>query len=377
MRLHTKNAVQLKSKLRPGSVRLGIDLGATKVLLGLIDGQGRVLAERRLATREILAHEPSVRRQPKAFAKALASSIVELVGEQALQDQSLRIQSWGLASAGPLNVARRELLSPANFPGWGRVPIAKLIEDAFERRLAEGSSKVPSQEKLARAAQRPLARLLKTPLAFQNDAVAAAIAEARVGLAKGTETSITLTLGTGLGTGVILNGLPAQSNGLGCEWGHLIVDCHGLNPRRPQLPDRGSVRLKPRERLKLATAEGYISGSGLVLRARQMGLELSRAGDLPELERSGDSKRVRQMARRLREDASAALSAVLWSLSLGFHPQVIILTGGIVEARVIDLKRAIATYQSHLKLFAPEFIAPVRISKLGGRAGLIGASFLD
>mgnify|MGYP001093710552 CR=1 FL=1 len=318
---------------------IGIDLGGTKVATALVDASGRILAEIKLPTvpRELLAFGPEdqippalVRRHIKYVVETMADSAVQVL-EKAPRTQKLL--GVGLASAGPMNIEKGTLDHPTNIRGWKVVPLVKLLSEALAKRK------------------------IKAPVSFQNDAIAAALGEGWVGSAKGCETYVVVTVGTGIGTGVIFNGRPAQSRGMGSEWGHMFVDCRGL---------QGETR-----NYEYHTAEGLASGKWLMIRAKERGFKGDHAGELAEAARAGDP-----LALELFRESSDALASLFCSLSLGFHLEKIIISGGMLAVRDCFLPNAVSLYQSIMKSRFPEFLAPVRIAKLGARAGVIGAARL-
>lgn len=124
----------------------------------------------------------------------------------------------GISCGGPLDSEKGMIYSPPNLPGWDNVPIVKIFSDRYG-----------------------------VPAAIQNDANACALAEWLMGAGKGTKNLIFLTFGTGMGSGLILNGrLYAGTNDLGGEVGHI------------RLADDGPVGFG-----KAGSFEGFCSGGGI------------------------------------------------------------------------------------------------------------------
>jgi glucokinase len=333
-----------KSEVHPRKhakgVTIGIDLGGTKLAAALVDSHGKVL---RIVVRptvpvDLVEQDPraltaptpaAVKRHIGYVVDAMAEAAIEVLGETPRS----RLIGIGLASAGPMNIDQGTLHYPSNFKGWKHVPLVRLLSAAMAQRS------------------------LKTHLNFQNDAIAAALGEGWIGQAKDCRTYVMITVGTGIGTGVILNGRPAQSGGMGSEWGHLLVATPGLatNP----------------ESYKSREVEGIASGTGLVRRAQAQGLGFTSAHALAEAARAGDKRVI-----RLFDDAAEALAALLYSLSLGFHPEKFVVAGGMLATKDLFLKRTISLYQDWIQRKNPLFVAPIRISRLGNQAGAIGAARL-
>src|SRR4051812_23782916 len=209
------------------------------------------------------------------------------------------------------------------------------------------------------------------PVAIENDANAAAVAEHRLGAGRGTEHMVLLTLGTGIGGGLILNGqLYRGSIGSAAELGHMVIDRHG---ERCQgfCPGFGHFELyasgNTAARMAAAAAEEKPDGSfgrakaeGRPLKGRIV-VELGRAGD-PE--------------------ALAILQTIGESLGIGitsyvniFNPELVVVGGGFGAAGelVLEPARAIVAEQA-----LPTSREVVRIvsAELGPEAGLVGAGLV-
>lgn len=239
----------------------------------------------------------------------------------------------GLASAGPMNVNKGTLEFPSNFAGWKKVPLVARLEAALVKRKVRGK------------------------VSFQNDAIAAALGEGWIGLARNRSTYAMITVGTGIGTGVILEGRPAQSRGMGSEWGHMIVDVREIS--------KNPADAYPHE------AEGLASGTGLIRRARAKGFSGESAADLARAAEKGDRLAIETFA-----EGSEALAALFYSLSLGFHPEIFVVSGGMLAIKDLFLPQAITLYTKLIRARNPAFTTPVKISTLGTRAGVIGAARL-
>jgi glucokinase len=331
------------SKNRPRGLTIGLDLGGTKIAAALVDSRGQTLEVMVSPTvpHDLSTQDPratakpspaSVRKHIQYVVEAMAKATIKVLGTHSPKE----LLGIGLASAGPMNLEEGTLNYPSNFKGWKNVPLVEL----FQKALAKEGLKRPQNF-----------------IHFQNDAIAAALGEGWVGKAAGCDTYAMITVGTGIGTGVILNGKPAQSRGMGSEWGHLLVSARGL----------GADPLSYASR----EVEGISSGTGLVLRAKEQGLDFSSAHQIAEAARAGDSR-----ARALFEGAAEGLAALFFSLSLGFHPEKFVVGGGMLAVQDLFLKRAIDIYRQSLKDKNPLFVAPVEISRLENKAGVIGAARL-
>lgn len=316
---------------------IGIDLGGTKLASGLVDHSGKLLFQARKPT-----VPPQTKFTPAQHIKyvidMMASTVEEMVmripGGKTRADKLKQLHSVGLASAGPMNVLQGKLIDPPNFKGWKTVPLVALLEKELAKRG------------------------IKKKVHFQNDAIAAALGEGWVGAAKGLQTYVMITLGTGIGSGVILNGKPAQSGGMGSEWGHAFIDTSAI------------TKIKPGAKLSLsdmyaATVEGVASGTGL--RART-GRE---PRDLADLARRGDKQ-----AKEIFAQASRALAGLWFTLSLGFNLERILITGGLIHIEDVFVPQAVELYNQLITAQAPAFKTKIVHAKMDNTAGIIGAARL-
>ncbi len=322
--------------MRTKRLTLGIDLGGTKIATGLVDESGHVIASDRRPSKSPRHTPLSTREQIRFCVDSMAEgslAVLDTAPGKTLRQKAAAIEGLGLAAAGPLNVEKGQIVRPSNFEGWGIVPIVRLLDQALRKRG------------------------ITVPIHFQNDAIAAALGEGWIGLAKRATSHATITLGTGVGTGVILNGQPAQSKGMGSEWGHSIVDWSAL-PEDAKDPYPSTV-------------EGYSSGTGMMRLARSLGFEGPDTVALAEAARRGDKLALHVFAR-----ASRGLAALFHNLSIGFNIDILVVTGGLLPAQDLFVPRAIDTYLDWIAKTAPDFAAPVKISRLGDKAGVVGAARL-
>jgi glucokinase len=212
---------------------------------------------------------------------------------------------------------------------------------------------------------------LGMPVFVDNDANAAAIAEHRAGAARGASDVVLLTLGTGIGGGLILDGrLYRGWSGAGGELGHMVVEMDG--PRcGPTCPSRGCIEALAsgtalaREAKRLALDQ---PGSGLG-RAQTEGRDLS--GPLvTELAHDGDGAAIEVL--RL---VGSRLGVAIASLVNIFNPQVVVVGGGVIgagelllgPAREQVLARALSPSRDQVQVVAAGF---------GVEAGMVGAATL-
>jgi glucokinase len=298
---------------------LAYDLGGTKVHVGVVDAKGQVLAEERVP---VLLSEGK-----EAVIKQLASLGSDLMKKYP------RVLRVGIASAGPLDPEKGVLLDPTNFASahgrWGKVPLAKLL-----------STK------------------LKRDVLLENDAAAAILAEAWIGAARGKKNAMILTLGTGLGTGIIANGkLVRAGRGLHPEAGHMI-----LNPYDKTAPCGCG---------NFGCAEAYLSGRNFEnrMRVRFNSPDLT-AREFANLAREGNPEAKKAFA-----EYAELMATAIYNYVMIYAPEVIVFTGSFANAADLFLE---ATRENVSKRLArhPDFIPELRVSALENQAGLIGGAYV-
>jgi len=310
---------------------VGVDVGGTKILAVLLDAAGHVLAEAREAT------PPGADAPGVVVADAIGLALDSLADTARLELTSL-----------PLGVGVPGMLSRD-----GTLVFAPNLQSASGADLSTVLT----------------ARLGRT-VELANDADAAAVAEHRLGAARGIDEFVMVTLGTGIGGGVISEGrLVRGANGFAGEIGHLVVDTSG--PRCP-CGKRGCW-------------ERYASGAGVARLAR----EAATAGRLGSLvEQLGDAEAVRgedvtHAAAAGDRQAIAVLEEVGWWLALGLSnlaavldPACFVLGGGLAEAsaQLLPATRRHLTGLLEAGELRPEI--PVIAAELGHRAGAIGAALI-
>jgi glucokinase len=169
---------------------LGIDIGGTKCAVSVGTDDGELLARKEMATIQGAA--------PQVVLNDLAN-----LGKSLLDENGIAIGSIlgiGVSCGGPLNRKDGTICSPPNLPGWDNVPARAIFEDAFPYRHIE----------------------------LENDANATALAEWFFGAGKGTRNMLFLTMGTGVGAGLILDGcLYRGTNEMAGEVGHQTILING------------------------------------------------------------------------------------------------------------------------------------------------------
>ncbi|MFM7218969.1 MAG: ROK family protein [Nodosilinea sp.] len=284
---------------------IGIDLGGSAIKLGRFGPEGDCRAELTLAT-----PQPAT---PGAVVAAIVAGINQI-------DPDQQTRAIGLGTPGPADAAGRVARVAINLEGWQEVPIADLLESQTDR-----------------------------PTIVANDANCAGLGEAWLGAGRAFQDMVLLTLGTGVGGAIILNGqLFVGRQGTAGELG-LIT----LNPDGPPCNsgNRGSL-------------EQYCSVQAI---QRTMGMT---PAALYDLARAGD-----QQAISFWQHYGAWLGAGLTSLIYVLTPEAIILGGGISAAWGFFLPATQFEVEQRVLPSSREGLQ-ILIAELGNRAGMVGAARL-
>jgi len=163
---------------------LGVDIGGTKVAVGLVDHQGKILAQGR---------QPMI---ANGTAEAGLEAVLTAIGSLSAKSTFSAI---GICAPGPLDPKTGIVLNPPNLPCWRNFPLAARIQSHYSVNVV-----------------------------VDNDANAAALAECRWGAAKGYRYVFYATIGTGIGTGIVFDGRIYHGNtGAAGEGGHVSIDYRG------------------------------------------------------------------------------------------------------------------------------------------------------
>lgn len=307
---------------------LGIDVGGTKVLGGLVDANGKIVKTARKET-------------PREGGLALTKTIAGLAKELM---QEVEVVAVGISAAGFISSDRKTMLATPNIAGWNGVNLTAQLED-----------------------------LIGSKVVLENDANSAAWGEKKFGAGKDFDSVVMLTIGTGLGGGLITeNTLYRGAFGIGAEFGHM--------------------RAVPGGHLCGCGARGcfeqYASGNALLRHAREA---INAAPDLAKnLLARGDGsvdgltgKHITDAARESDPVAIAAfnttgewLGALCASLVAALDPQAFVIGGGVIDAGEILLTPT-RDSMNRLIPFTGKRPAPVIVpATLGNDAGLVGVADL-
>jgi glucokinase len=309
----------------PGVV-VGVDIGGTKVLAGVVDAEGRV-------ARTALRTTPGRRGVTRQVEDALVAAILEAADGRPLA-------AVGVAAAGFVDSAGERVMFAPHLP-WQGEPLRALLADRLD-----------------------------CPVGLDNDASCAARAEAHHGAARGAASALMITLGTGIGGAVLLDGRVVRgANGMAGEFGHMQV-----------VPD-GQVC----ECGRRGCWEQYSSGNALVRNARALMAEqpsvlLDMTDGHPDRVTgpmvTSAAEEGDLVARRAFGSVGDWLGVGTANLVAALDPEVVVIGGGVsaAGARLLDPARAALhrTLVGAEHRVVPDLVA----AELGPRAGMVGAALL-
>lgn len=315
----------------------GVDIGGTGIKLGLVDDAGDTVAYERIQTQESDGPEKAVNR--------IAEIIRDNEKRLGIIDSKTRI---GIGAPGPMNLVDGCLVAPPQLPSWWGFPIRQAIADALGRS----------------------ATLL-------NDANAAAFGEYWLGSGRNHESMALLTLGTGVGGGLIVDGeLINGHNSCGSECGHMIVDSSPTARLCVWGGGRGHL-------------EAYASASGVVQWTRQRlteGAKSSLSGSLGGNDSELTAKKVYEAA--VAGDALALdiIDDTAWWLGIGVTTLVhTIDPGSVILGGAMDFggqdcpigQRFLAGISAEFQKRTFDYVfagTTIGFASLGGDAGYLGAA---
>ena len=306
---------------------IGIDIGGTKIAAGVVDGSGHVLAR-------TIAQTPS--HSPIEVEDAIAAVVEEL-------SHGHSVAAVGVGAAGFVDSAGVEVLFAPHL-AWRNEP----LQEAVRRRV-------------------------KLPVRVDNDANAAAWAETRFGVGRGEEHLLCITLGTGIGGGLVLHGQIYRGRyGLAGEFGHQRVVPDGRPCRcgnRGCWEEYASGNVLARKAQALAADDPAAAGEMLRLVAGD-GRKIS-GKVVTEAAVSGDSAGIELLA-----DVGRWLGIGLANLAAALDPGMFVIGGGVSGAGDLLLNPARESFRQSLTGRGFRTEARIERAQLGAEAGMVGAADL-
>jgi len=310
------------------ALTIGIDVGGTKILGGVVDDSGSVLATARTDT-------------PRQGGRVLTQAIAD-IAKELLVDHD--VTSIGVSAAGFVSSDRKTMLATPNIADWNGVNLDYELTD-----------------------------LIGLPVIIENDANAAAWGEAKFGAGRNQAHMMMLTVGTGIGGGIVVNGaLYRGAFGIAAEFGHLRV-----------VPDGHLCGCGAR-----GCFEQYASGNALLRHAREainaspeIARNLLSRGDGTVAGLTGSA--ITEAARDGDPVALAAftttgqwLGAGIASLSVILDPACVVIGGGVIEAGEILLKPTREALERTMPFAGKHPYPQIIAAQLGNEAGLVGVADL-
>ena len=303
-----------------------VDLGASKVLSVVADDEGRILGEDRRPT--------GASEGPEAGLERIAMSLEAALAKAGLSREDLR--AAGVCSPGPIDPARGVLPEASNLPGWIDTPIRQYLIDR-----------------------------LGVPVILEHDATAAAYGEFVYGAGRGFRHIVYLTVSTGIGGGLVLDGrLYRGATGAAGELGHITIDADGplCFCGKP-----GHVEGLASGRAIAGQAEAVLSrgGSPLMARLAQEDGALT-AATVHRAADAGDAEAIRILRR-----AGHYLGIGLAAYVDIFNPEVIIIGGGLRHIRDHYLSPAEEEMRRRAMVESLKAVRLVEV-ELGDYSGIMG-----
>jgi glucokinase len=309
---------------------LGVDIGGTKVAAGLVDCEGQVLCSARLPMNSTGSGDESMECVHRAIRQALASS------------NGRTVSAIGVVSPGPLDVRTGVVLHTPNLPGWRNFALRAEIERAYGK-----------------------------PTRLDNDANAAGLAEALWGAGKGRSRVLYVTIGTGIGTAIILDrNIYHGRTGAAAEGGHMAIDY------------RGAVRCNCGKR---GCLEGLASGPAIAAAARvKAAADPTRGAALLLLAGGNPAAMTAEMvvnawrtgdplATEVLEETAELLAVWFGNLTDLLEPDIFVIGGG-VGSHIPEMYEKIRQRASAWSINLRAHEIPMVRAHFGVDAGLVGSA---
>lgn len=309
---------------------IGLDLGGTNSVFGIVDRRGTIVATTSVKTQE----QNDVEVYVDNCCTALKKIIEEVGGIE-------KIQAMGIG-APDANYYTGIIDNPANLPWKGEIPLAKMFSDR-----------------------------LGIPVALTNDANAAAIGEMAYGAAKGMKNFIMITLGTGVGSGIVVNGQVVYgSDGFAGELGHVIVD-KSSEARSCGCGRKGCLETYCSATGVARTAKMIVSSSERPTLLRNIPLDEITSKDVAIAAGLGD-----EVAKEIFEYTGKILGEACADFAAFSSPEAFIFFGGLTKAGDLLMDPIKKAYDENV-LFLYKNKAQMIVSELDDAgAAVLGASAL-
>lgn len=312
--------------------RIGIDVGGTNVKIALVDDNGKIIYSNSVPTYAKMGYEYTVNN--------IKQAIKDLMKETNTTPSD--IEGIGFDFPGQVDCKTGVVKLAPNIPGWVNVPIAQMIEDEFH-----------------------------IPTRIDNDVRCAALGELKFGAGKGCENFICITVGTGIGSGIVINGkvVRGATNAAG-ELGHIKLQMNG-GPICG-CGDTGCLEAFASGPAIVAMAQEYIKG-GKSTKFREMAAV--EGGEITPYMVAKAAEEGDSVAKRIFEIVGEYIGIGLTSVINLLNPERVIIGGGVAESGELLLGPIRKTIKERAMVVAGNAVEIVP-AQLGNSAGVIGASML-
>ena len=311
--------------------RIGIDVGGTNVKIALVDGEGKIIYSNSVPTYAQMGYEYTVNN--------IKQAIRDLMKETNTDDKE--IEGIGFDFPGQVDYKTGVVKLAPNIPGWVNVPIAQMIEEEFN-----------------------------IPTRIDNDVRCAALGELKFGAGKGCENFVCITVGTGIGSGLVINGqlVRGAANAAG-EIGHIKLQMNG-GPICG-CGDTGCLEAFASGPSIVAMAQEYLKG-GKSTKFREMA---GADGEITPYIVAKAAEAGDPVAKRIFEIVGTYIGMGLVSVINLLNPEKVIIGGGVAAAGDLLLDPIRKTIKERAMVVAGNSVEIVP-AELGNSAGVIGASML-
>lgn len=309
--------------------KMGVDVGGTNVKIALVDKNGAIAYSNTVPTRAEMGYEYTI------------SNIKQAINDLMKESKTSKdvIEGIGFGFPGLIDCDNGIVRVLPNIPGWINVPIASIIEKEFG-----------------------------IPVKVDNDVRCAALGEFNFGAGRGCKNLVCITVGTGIGSGLIVNGkLVRGADNLAGEIGHIKLQMSGGS--LCGCGDTGCLESFASGPAIVSMAEEYIKG-GKSTKYRELANPDITPYVVAEAAKQGDG-----VAKRIYEIVGEYIGVGLSSVINLLNPEKIVIGGGVADAGDLlfdPIKRAIANRAMPIQAASVQIVP----AELGNSAGVIGASLL-
>ncbi len=309
---------------------IGIDIGGTNIKIALVDTKGKIAFSESASTRAEMGYEFTIKNIINLIRDSITRSKVS-IGQ---------VGGIGVGCPGQIDSENGIVRSLPNIPGWVNVPLAKILRDEFG-----------------------------LPVKIDNDVRVATLGEYKFGAGKGYQNIVCITVGTGIGSGIIINGQLVRGASMSAgELGHVIVQEH--NGEICGCGKTGCVEAVASGPAIVKQAELYLmTGKSAKFKELAAGSPIT-----PEIVAEaailGDD-----IALRIFEITGYWIGIALSSVVNLLNPEVIIIGGGVAQAGDILLNPIKETIKKRALKISSESLNVIP-AQLGNSAGVVGASLL-